>query len=144
LTLIVGIAAVSVFAQKVGDAVQPKKANVGIYANQIREAYEQPVATIGTGDILQVLDAKGSSFKVRTSSGTEGWVQKSDVNKAQQRKDRSFAFEAAEVIGYLDNPTPVYIIDMDDPNADPITLDRSFKDALKENVDKETMERLAR
>jgi hypothetical protein len=53
-------------------------------------------------------------------------------------------FEGADVIGYLDNPTPVFIMDIDDPNADPITLDRSFKDALKVNVDRETMERVAR
>jgi len=53
-------------------------------------------------------------------------------------------FDNAEVIGYLDNPTPVYIIDSDDPNADPINLDRSFKDALRENVDKETVERQAK
>ena len=58
-------------------------------------------------------------------------------------RSRSFAFESAEIIGYLDNPTPVYIIDMDDPSADPLSLDRSFKDALKENADKEIMERLS-
>ena len=56
-------------------------------------------------------------------------------------KSKTFVFDNAEVIGYLDNPTPVYIIDIDDPNADPINLDRSFKDALRENVDKETVER---
>jgi hypothetical protein len=50
-------------------------------------------------------------------------------------------FDDAEVIGYLDNPTPVYIIDADNPNADPIKLDRSFADALRENVDRETIER---
>jgi hypothetical protein len=142
--LVIGLTAASVFAQKVNDAVSPKKANTGVYANEIREAYEQPIATIGPSDVLTVTEVKRNHFKVRSGAGVEGFVQKSDVNKAQQRKDRSFAFEAAEVIGYLDNPTPVYIIDMDDPNADPITLDRSFKEALKENVDKETMERLTR
>jgi len=83
---------------------------------------------------------------VRTSSGDEGYVPKNELTKisAKSSASKSMAFEAAEVMGYLDNPTPVYIVDIDDPNADPITLDRSFKDALKENVDKETMERLAR
>jgi len=35
-------------------------------------------------------------------------------------------------MGYLDCPTPIYIIDIDDPNADPITLDRSFKENIKQ------------
>jgi len=56
-------------------------------------------------------------------------------------RSRSFVFEQSEVIGYLDQPTPTYIIDMDDPNADPIALDRSFRDALKENVDKDMIVR---
>jgi hypothetical protein len=50
-------------------------------------------------------------------------------------------FDNADVIGYLDNPTPVYIIDAEDPNSDPINLTRSFKDALRVNVDQETIER---
>jgi hypothetical protein len=56
-------------------------------------------------------------------------------------KSKTFVFDNAEVVGYLDNPTPVYILDSDDPNAERIYLDRSFKDALRDNVDKETVER---
>jgi hypothetical protein len=56
-------------------------------------------------------------------------------------KSKTFVFDNAEVMGYLDAPTPVYIIDSDDPNAERIYLDRSFKDALRDNVDKETIER---
>ncbi len=57
---------------------------------------------------------------------------------------KTFSFENTDVLGYLDNPTPVYIIDVDDPNAEKITLDRSFKDALRDNVDKFTLEREVR
>ncbi|MDR2694632.1 MAG: DUF2135 domain-containing protein [Chitinispirillales bacterium] len=49
----------------------------------------------------------------------------SNTSKAGD-SSKSIAFERAEVMGYLDNPTPTYIVDIDDPNADPITLDRSF------------------
>jgi hypothetical protein len=52
-------------------------------------------------------------------------------------------FDNAEVVGYLDNPTPVYILDSDDPNAERIYLDRSFKEALLDNVDQETTGRQA-
>jgi len=42
------------------------------------------------------------------------------------------AFEAAEIVGYCDSPTPIQIIDIDDPNADPVIIDRSFKDNIYE------------
>ena len=79
-----------------------------------------------------------NSYQVEFS-GKRGWVDKGSV--VAVGKSKTFVFDNADVIGYLDNPTPVYIIDADDPNANPITLDRSFKDALRENVDRETVER---
>lgn len=59
----------------------------------------------------------------------------------QPRRSRKFTFDDTEVQGYLDNPTPIYIMDTDDPNSEPITLDRSFREALKINIDRETIER---
>jgi len=147
VAIILAIAAGVAVAQKVGDSMQPRRANTQMFANEIREAYESPIASLGTGDIVTISEVKRNHFRVRTGTGVEGWIEKKELNKASAAaasKNRAFAFEAAEVVGYLDNPTPVYIIDMDDPNADPISLDRSFKDALKENVDRETVERLAR
>ena len=119
--------------------VTPTKDNVGVYKNAVREVYEEPLFTVGTKDRLSVVSSKGRSYKVQTASGQEGWIEKRLV--ANTGKSKTFVFDNAEVVGYLDNPTPVYIIDTDDPNADPINLDRSFKDALRENVDKETIER---
>ena len=119
--------------------VTPKKDGIGIYKNQTREVYEEPIVKVGTTDRLTVLKKKGRAYEVRTPDGQTGWIEARLV--VATGKSKTFVFDNADVIGYLDNPTPVYIIDTDDPNADPINLDRSFKDALRENVDKETVER---
>lgn len=135
--LILTIAASSfVFAAKV---VVPKQDEVGVYKNKVREVYEEPILKVGTSDRLEVLNKSGRNLEVRTPDGQTGWVEERLV--AAAGKSKTFVFDNADVIGYLDNPTPVYIIDTDDPNADPINLNRSFKDALRENVDKETVER---
>ncbi len=119
--------------------VTPTKDGTGIYKNQTREVYEEPIAKAGTTDRLTVLKKKGRHYQVKTADGQTGWIESRLV--VATGKSKTFVFDNADVIGYLDNPTPVYIIDTDDPNADPINLNRSFKDALRENVDKETVER---
>ena len=118
--------------------VTPKKDGLGIYKNEVRKLNETPVATASTDDRLTVLKETRDKYYVETG-GKKGWVEKASV--VSVGKSKTFVFDNADVIGYLDNPTPVYIIDADDPNANPITLDRSFKDALRENVDRETVER---
>jgi len=136
--LILSIAASSlVFAAE--KIVVPKQDDVGVYKNKVREVYEEPILKVGTSDRLEVVSKSGRAYQVRTPDGQTGWVEDRLVQSAG--KSKTFVFDNADVIGYLDNPTPVYIIDTDDPNADPINLNRSFKDALRENVDKETVER---
>lgn len=129
----------ALWAQKGKRFVQPKEANVGVYKNQTRQMYEEPVFKVGPEDRLTIIDTKGDSYKVENALGQNGWIEKRLV--VSIGKSKTFVFDNAEVIGYLDNPTPVYILDSDDPNAERIYLDRSFKDALRDNTDKETVER---
>jgi hypothetical protein len=127
-----------VFAQRDPKYVQPKNDNTGIYQNETRAVNEQAVAKVNVNDRLKVVNSSRNHFKVTTDDGTTGWVEKRLVASAA---GKSFMFDDAEVIGYLDNPTPVYIIDADSKDATPIRLDRSFAEALRENVDRETVER---
>lgn len=142
LVLLVAFATTSVMAQK-GDAgkkyVQAKESIVGVYKNQVRQMYEEALFKVGPDSRLLVIDQKGDSYKVQNAEGQSGWVEKRLV--IQLGKSKTFTFESAEVIGYLDNPTPVYILDSDDPNAERIYLDRSFKEAIRDNIDKETVDR---
>jgi hypothetical protein len=62
---------------------------------------------------------------------------------AQSAASKSMSFNAMDVFGYGDTPSPVAILEIDAAEADPIVLNRSFKDALKENVDRESIERVS-
>jgi len=118
--------------------VQPNKNDVGLYKNETRSVNETAILEVGLNDRLKVLRAGRDHYQVQTDDGKVGWIEKRLVAAAS---GKSFLFNDAEVIGYLDNPTPVYIIDADSKDATPIKLDRSFAEALRENVDRETVER---
>jgi len=140
VVLAVAFSVVSVFAQK---QMQPRKSDTKIYANEVRAAYETPVATVGPNEVLTVEATVKGHYKVRTASGDVGYVAKDDLTKVSAAKSRTITFEGADVIGYNDTRSPLFILDVDEADADPISLDRSFKEALKQNVDKETLARLA-
>jgi len=129
----------AVFGQGNEKYVSPKTDNIGLYANEVRKQYEEPVRKLSAQERLLIVETKRFMYKVQSADGTLGFVEKDKV--VATGKSKTFVFDNADVFGYLDNPTPVYIIDADDPNANPISLDRSFKDALRENVDRETVER---
>jgi len=117
-------------------------AETGIYANQTRQVNERAIETVAKGSLLTVVDQKGNFYKVKTNSGTEGWIEKRLTVRNDTKK--SYVFDDVEIQGYLDNPTPIYITDVDDGSIAAIELDRSFTDNLKRNIDKEQISRAIR
>ena len=139
---VVLMASIALWAAETGRKyVKPVQNNVGIYKDKTHGATDQPLFTVGTEDRLILIKTEGDYDRVENVDGVSGWVDKKLV--VAMGVKNTFSFENTDVLGYIDNPTPVYIIDADDPNAEKITLDRSFKDALRDNVDKLTIEREA-
>lgn len=118
--------------------VLPTSNDVALYANSVRQMNEKALETVGKTDKLKVLETSGSSYKVQSPSGKTAWVEKRLVSKTDAKVE---TFEGVEVTGYLDNPTPLVITDMDQGYSAPIDINRSFKDALKNNADKEMITR---
>lgn len=76
------------------------------------------------------------NLKIMKSTGETGWIKKRLVKAVPWR---GMVFENVAVMGYLENPTPILIAVNDDSPEEMIELNRSFKDALKENIDRETV-----
>lgn len=138
-TILIGIVLIySSFAFSAIQYVQPKSNNVGLYKNEKRGVNETAIKKVNINDRLKILKKKRNHYRVSTDDGTIGWIE---IRLCASASGKSFMFDDAEVIGYLDNPTPVYIIDADSKDATPIKLDRSFAEALRENIDREAVQR---
>ncbi|MFW5960278.1 MAG: hypothetical protein ACOCSE_04080 [Chitinivibrionales bacterium] len=129
---------VSVYARP--KYVQAKRNGVKIYESKTRDLNESAIKEIDRGKSMEVLSSSGDKYKVDVD-GTEGWVEKRLTARASGKE---YTFDDAEVTGYLDNPTPIYIVDADNQDKTPVQLDRSFAEALKQNVDMETIKRHAK
>ena len=140
VTIGVLLVAASSFAQK--EFFVSPTSDAPIYANQTRQMNEKAIEVVEKGAVLRVIDQKGNSYKVRTNNGNEGWLEKRLAVRNDAKK--AYTFDDVEIQGYLDNPTPIYITDVDDGGVSAIDLDRSFADALKRKNDKERVNRSIR
>ena len=135
---------VAVFAAGKGSErpyVVPLGNSVPVYGERIRRGNETPMFRVNGKDRLAVLGESGVRYKISNGDGKTGWVDKKRVGHVKSGK--RFVFNNTEVHGYLDDPSPVYIIDADGPENITLNLERSFHDALRENVDKYTVRREA-
>jgi hypothetical protein len=55
---------------------------------------------------------------------------------------KSFHFEVTPVEGYLENPDIIIVEGARDPDDVGISLNRSFKESLRDNVDRESITRM--
>ncbi|MBN1757600.1 MAG: hypothetical protein JW863_04745 [Chitinispirillaceae bacterium] len=108
---------------------------VGIYRNILPDDREQPIRkAFGRYDSLKVLQSVRSFYKVRTTDGVVGWVR-------QAGGKRLNLFDINDFYTIMENPPSVYIIDVNDPDAPPIGLNRSYKDALRQDSEPDTIKR---
>lgn len=120
--------------------VIPTQKEVGIYQNRIRKLNENALFHVSLKSRLRVLEEKTDSYHVQDENGRVGWVEKRFV--ATVRKTQLQDFTQAEVHGYDDISSFWSILDSPEFTDLIIKLDRSFKDNLKEIVDREMIERI--
>ena len=120
--------------------VIPVRDHVGIYRNETRKVFESPLFTVGTKDRLQVLEKGTRHCKIIDADKREGWIENRLCATAPG--SRLLTFDPAIIDQYVDNKSAIIIFDGLPPEEDHIRLDRSFKEALGENIDRETVGRM--
>lgn len=120
--------------------VIPKRSSVQVYENMTRKIYEQPVFTLALSDRVKIIEEKGDFYKIQDPTGRQGWVEKRLV--AMVKTAKRFGFDGIAVQGYEGGQTALFIPGMS-PAKDEyqLFLDRSFREYLKTNKDREQIER---
>ena len=81
------------------------------------------------------------SARLALTTCGQGWVPKSKVEYvAQKAGDKSMKLEDVDIVGWLDNPSAVFVLENDDIDFDGVNIDRDFKEYLQHTMDRETME----
>ena len=98
------------------------------------------VCTAGFSDELRIVKDEGEYVLVKGSCGG-GWVGKGAGEcVAKAEGDEAMSLEGVDVVGWLDNPSAVFVLDADAAEFDGVNIDRNFKEYLTHTMDRETME----
>jgi len=98
------------------------------------------VCAAGFNDELTVVKKEDTFALVKGNCG-QGWVENSKVEYVVQAEgDKSMKLEGVDVVGWLDNPSAVFVLEQDAADFDGINIDRDFKDYLQHTMDREQTE----
>ena len=116
-----------------------KHDNAGVYQNRIRKLFETPLFRVSTQDRLLVMQTNGDRYLIRDREGREGWVEKNLCVIASRRA--KFIYDPVELTAFHNGLNPLHIGAPSDQPDEMIRIDRSFKEELKSNTDRESLER---
>ena len=117
-----------------------KSGGAAVYKTEQGEEGDK-LMDLGTGDEVQILkQGKGRSL-IRTPGAVKGWVDNSTVEKVKITSGGAHNLKDVEVVGWLDNPSAVYILDNTNPDLNALPIDRNFDKEIVEKKDREEVER---
>ncbi|MCF0221318.1 MAG: hypothetical protein HUK19_03395 [Fibrobacter sp.] len=120
-----------------GKKVKSKLGDIDLTKNKDGGAV---VCTAGFNDELTIVKDDETEVLVKGNCG-QGWVAKSKIEYvAQLAGDKSMKLEGVDVVGWLDNPSAVFVLENDDLDFDGVNIDRDFKEYLQHTMDREQTE----
>ncbi|MBN1130771.1 MAG: hypothetical protein JXA71_17415 [Chitinispirillaceae bacterium] len=101
--------------------------------------FETPLFRVSTQDRLLVMETRADRYFIRDREGREGWIEKSLCVHAP--RGTRFVFDPLELLSFLPQVNP-YLVTGDPLQPDErIFLERSFREELRSNTDRESLER---
>lgn len=117
-----------------------KSGGAAVYKTEQGEESDKLV-DLGTGDEVTILKQGKARSMIKTSQSIKGWVDNSTVEKVKITSGGSHNLKDVEVVGWLDNPSAVYILDNTNPDLNALPIDRNFNNEIVEKKDREEVER---
>lgn len=138
--LFLAFATITFAAPKESSVTRIKSGGATIYKTEGGDEGDK-IADIGTGEEVTLLkQSKGRSL-IKTGGSIKGWVDNSTLEKVKISGGGSHNLKDVEVVGWLDNPSAVYILDNSNPDLNALPLDRNFANEIVEKKDREEVER---
>ncbi len=120
---------------------QVKSEGATLYKGK-NDAADAKAITQLNGGVQVTLIKKGDDRSyVKTNTGLKGFVDNSKIEILTLAEGASHDIGNQEILGWLDNPSAVYILDNSGPDLSALPLDRRFDDEILEPRDREEVER---
>jgi hypothetical protein len=141
ITALIGISVVMLTQAEQNYNVKPIKEHTKIYADVQNNKCVRVLFKVGLTDQLRILSDSDCCYKIIDTNGRVGWIEK-NLCSMNLGASKSFHFEVTPVEGYLENPDIIIVEGARDPDDVGISLNRSFKESLRDNVDRESITRM--
>jgi uncharacterized membrane protein len=135
--LVLLVFTVVVFAQKATNKVKSKRGDIDLVS---AAGGTQVVCTADFNDEMTIIRNSDLHTLVKASCG-QGWVYNGDIERILQGPgDKGMSLEAVDVVGWMDNPSAIFVLEQDASSFSGINIERDFKDFLVNTVDREQTE----
>jgi hypothetical protein len=92
------------------------------------------------GEEMNLLKQEGNFVLVKANCG-QGWTNVDQIEKVGRGAgDKALAFEDVDIIGWMDDPSAIFILDNTMEEADGVDLNRNFREMLTHTQDRERIE----
>lgn len=142
LFLLLSMASFAVAAPKTvtSTVTRIKAGGASLYKSESSDESDK-LADLGNGDEVTLLKQGKARSLVKTSGSIKGWVDNGTVEKVKITSGGAHNLKDVEVVGWLDNPSAVYILDNSNPDLNALPIDRNFNNEIIEKKDREEVER---
>ncbi|MDR2581337.1 MAG: hypothetical protein LBC85_10140 [Fibromonadaceae bacterium] len=138
--LLVFMVATAAFGQRGSTATNKVKSKRGDIQLTDASGGGRLVCQASFNDEMTILRREANHTLVRAACG-QGWVNNADVEMvAAGPGDRGMSLDAVDVVGWIDNPSAVFVLELDANAFDGINIDRNFNDYLRNTLDREQTE----